>query len=176
MKRKTNNEITTLTPADAVGCAEVDLPIGRLVRIEGDDALFVVEAGEGCAGCALDGDVYEDPPFPCDAFACCESDRRDEMNVVLRRVDDSDAAPSTEPEATAMRERRRQGPFIDLGDLRRALAVYAVDRPVKIRLPDGSEFAVGAVRRDRDFEPLEDAPVLLIAANVDKQEKKNDET
>ncbi len=76
-----------------------------------------------------------------------------------------------------MRERRqRDGSFVDVGDLRRALAVCAVDRPVKIRLPDGSEFAVGAVRRDRDFEPLEDAPVLLIAANVDKQEKKNDET
>ena len=74
------------------------------------------------------------------------------------------------------KRRRRDGSFVDVGDLRRALAVYAVDRPVKIRLPDGSEFAVGAVRRDRDFGPLEDAPVLLIAANVDKQEKKNDET
>lgn len=99
MKRKTNDEITTLTPADAVGCAEVDLPIGRLVRIEGDDALFVVEAGEGCAGCALDGDVFDDPPFPCEAFACCDCDRRDETNVILRRLEGSDAvdaSPSSE--------------------------------------------------------------------------------
>lgn len=62
--------------------------------------------------------------------------------------------------------RRRQGPFVDLGDLRRALAVFAVDRPVKIQLPDGSVFAVADVRRDRDFEPPEAAPVLLIAGRI----------
>ena len=101
MKRKTNDEITTLTPADAVGCAEVDLPIGRLVRIKGDDALFVVEAGDSCAGCALDGIVYVAPPFPCDAFACCEHERRDETSVILRRVESSDAVDdSTSNEET----------------------------------------------------------------------------
>ena len=68
-------------------------------------------------------------------------------------------------------KRRRQNDFVDVGDLRRALAVFAVDRPVKIRLPDGSEFAVADVRLDRDFEPLEDAPVLLIAATRQTREE-----
>ena len=64
-----------------------------------------------------------------------------------------------------MRERqRRNGFFGDLGDLRRALAVYNVDRPVAIRLPDGRKFAVADVRLNRDSgEPVEDAAVLLIA-------------
>ena len=62
------------------------------------------------------------------------------------------------------KRRRRDGSFVDVGDLRRALAVYAVDRPVKIQLPDGSVFAVADVRLDRDSgEPVEDAAVLLIA-------------
>ncbi len=61
-------------------------------------------------------------------------------------------------------KKRRQGPFVDGGDLRRALAVCAVDRPVAIRLPDGRRFAVADVRLDRDSgEPVEDAAVLLIA-------------
>ncbi len=66
---------------------------------------------------------------------------------------------------TRMRERRRRdGYFADLGDLRRALAVCAVDRPVKIRLPDGRKFVVADVRLDRESgEPVEDATVLLIA-------------
>lgn len=100
MKRKTNDEITTLTPADAVGCAEVDLPIGRLVRVEGDAAsLFVVEASDYCGDCALYPNVFEEPPFPCEAFACCDCDRRDETNVILRRLEGSDAvdvSPSSE--------------------------------------------------------------------------------
>lgn len=63
-----------------------------------------------------------------------------------------------------MKKRRRQGPFVDVGDLRRALAVCAVDRPVAIRLPDGRRFAVADVRLDRDSgEPVEDAAVPLIA-------------
>ena len=64
-----------------------------------------------------------------------------------------------------MRERRqRKDVFVDLGDLRRALAVFAVDRPVAIRLPDGRRFAVADVRLDRESgEPVEDATVLLIA-------------
>ena len=64
-----------------------------------------------------------------------------------------------------MRERRqRKDVFVDVGDLRRALAVHAVDRPVAIRLPDGRKFAVADVRLDRDSgEPVEDAAVLLIA-------------
>jgi len=51
----------------------------------------------------VDGGVYEDPPFPCNAFACCECDRRDETDVVLRRVegfdavDDSTSNEETEP-------------------------------------------------------------------------------
>ncbi|MBQ2848970.1 MAG: hypothetical protein IJE77_00695 [Thermoguttaceae bacterium] len=89
MKRKTDDGVTTLTRLDGAGCVEVDLPIGRLVRIKGDAALFVVEAGDSCAGCALDGIVYVAPPFPCDAFACCEHERRDETSVILRRVDDA---------------------------------------------------------------------------------------
>ena len=103
MKRKTVDEITTLTLLDGVaGCDEIDLPIGRLVRVEGNAAsLFVVEAGDGCAGCALDPDVFDDPPFPCEAFACCDCDRRDETSVILRRVDGSDAVDdSTSNEET----------------------------------------------------------------------------
>ena len=74
---------------------------------------------------------------------------------------------------TRMRElRRRDGYFVDVGDLRRALAVCAVDRPVAIRLPDGSVFAVADVRLDRDFEPPEAAPVLLIAGA--EQEARNE--
>ena len=87
-KNRTVDEITTLTRSDDAGCAEIDLPVGRLVRIEGDDALFVVETGDGCAGCALDDD-FLDVRFPCDAFACCEHERRDETSVILRRVDDA---------------------------------------------------------------------------------------
>ena len=69
--------------------------------------------------------------------------------------------------------RRRQGPFVDLDDLRRALAVYAVDRPVEIRLPDGRKFAVADVRLDRESgEPVEDATVLLIAG--EEQEARNE--
>ena len=63
------------------------------------------------------------------------------------------------------KRRRRESPVADVGELRRALAVCAVDRPVKIRLPDGREFPVADVRLDRDFEPIEDASVLLIAGN-----------
>lgn len=101
MTKKTVDGITTLTLLDGVaGCNEIDLPIGRLVRVEGDDAsLFVVEASDYCGDCALYPNVFEDPPFPCEAFACCDCDRRDETNVILRRVEGSDAAPSTEPEA-----------------------------------------------------------------------------
>ena len=100
-KEQTGDGITTLTLLDGVaGCDEIDLPIGRLVRIEGDAAsLFVVEAGDGCGGCALDPAVFEDPPFPCEAFACCECDRRDETNVIFRRVKGSDTvddSPSNE--------------------------------------------------------------------------------
>ena len=64
-----------------------------------------------------------------------------------------------------MRERRqRDGSFVDVGDLRRALAVCAVDRPVAIRLPDGRKFAVADARLDRDSgAPVEEAAVLLIA-------------
>ncbi len=92
-KEQTVDGITTLTLLDGVaGCDEIDLPIGRLVRIKGDNALFVVEAGDSCAGCALDGIVYVAPPFPCDAFACCEHERRDETSVILRRVEGSDDA------------------------------------------------------------------------------------
>lgn len=69
--------------------------------------------------------------------------------------------------------RRRQGPFVDLGDLRRALAVCAVDRPVKIQLQDGRRFAVADVRLDRESgEPVEDATVLLIAGA--EQEARNE--
>lgn len=101
-KEQTGDEITTLTLLDSVaGCDEIDLPIGRLVRVEGNDALFVVEAEDDCAGCALDPDVFDDPPFPCKAFACCEYRRRDETNVILRRVEGSDAVDdSTSNEET----------------------------------------------------------------------------
>ncbi len=92
-KEQTGDGITTLTLLDGVaGCDEIDLPIGRFVRVGGNDKLFVVEAGDGCASCALDPDVFDDPPFPCNAFACCECDRRDETNVILRRVEGSDDA------------------------------------------------------------------------------------
>ncbi|MBQ2848947.1 MAG: hypothetical protein IJE77_00575 [Thermoguttaceae bacterium] len=73
-----------------------------------------------------------------------------------------------------MKRRRSKN---DVGDLRRALAVHAVDRPVAIRLPDGRKFAVADVRLDRESgEPVEEAAVLLIAANVDERKEKNDET
>lgn len=99
MTKKTVDGITTLTLLDGVaGCNEIDLPIGRLVRVEGDDAsLFVVEALDYCGDCALYPNVFEDPPFPCEAFACCDCDRRDETNVILRRVDDSTSNEETEP-------------------------------------------------------------------------------
>ncbi len=98
-ERQTVDEATTLTPADFATCrGEVDLPIGRFVRIEGNDALFIVEEKESCASCALDPDVFDDPPFPCDAFACRECDRRDETSVILRRVEGSEGA-ANEPEA-----------------------------------------------------------------------------
>ena len=99
MTKKTVDGITTLTLLDGVaGCDEIDLPIGRLVRVEGDDAsLFVVEALDYCGDCALYPNVFEDPPFPCEAFACCDCDRRDETNVILRRVDDSTSNEETEP-------------------------------------------------------------------------------
>ncbi|MBQ5789145.1 MAG: hypothetical protein IIW01_02555 [Thermoguttaceae bacterium] len=99
MTKKTVDGITTLTLLDGVaGCNEIDLPIGRLVRVEGDDAsLFVVEALDYCGDCALYPNVFEDPPFPCEAFACCDCDRRDETNVILRRVDDSTSNKETEP-------------------------------------------------------------------------------
>ena len=73
-----------------------------------------------------------------------------------------------------MRERRqRKDVFVDVGDLRRSLAVFAVDRPVAIRLPDGRRFAVADVRLDRDSgEPVEDAAVLLIAGK--EQEARNE--
>ena len=43
-------------------------------------------------------------------------------------------------------KRRRKGndEFADVGELRNALAVCAVDRPVKIRLPDGRKFAASS--------------------------------
>ena len=92
-KEQTVDGITTLTLLDGVaGCDDIDLPIGRLVRVEGNDALFVVEAGDVCGGCALDPDVFDDPPFPCEAFACCYCNRRDETSVILRRVEGSDDA------------------------------------------------------------------------------------
>lgn len=94
-KRQTVDETTTLTPADFATCrGEIDLPIGRLVRIEGNDALFIVEEKESCASCALDPNVFDDPPFPCDAFACRECDRRDETSVILRRAEGSADAPN----------------------------------------------------------------------------------
>lgn len=101
MTKRTVDGITTLTLLDGVaGCNEIDLPVGRLVRVEGDAAsLFVVEASDYCGDCALYPNVFEEPPFPCEAFACCDCDRRDETNVILRRLEGSDAAPSTEPEA-----------------------------------------------------------------------------
>ena len=73
-----------------------------------------------------------------------------------------------------MRERRqRKDIFVDLGDLRRALAVFAVDRPVAIRLPDGRKFAVADVRLDRESgEPVADAAVLLTAG--EEQEARNE--
>ena len=79
--------------------------------------------------------------------------------------------------ATMTRERRRRdGCFADLGDLRRALAVHAVDRPVAIRLPDGRKFAVADVRLDRESgEPVEDAAVLLIAGRTLEFETNADE-
>ncbi|MBQ7110697.1 MAG: hypothetical protein IJO06_05700 [Thermoguttaceae bacterium] len=71
------------------------------------------------------------------------------------------------------KRRRRDGSFVDVGDLRRALAVFAVDRPVAIRLPDGRRFAVADVRLDRESgEPVEDAAVLLIAGA--EQEARNE--
>ena len=74
------------------------------------------------------------------------------------------------------RRRKGNGEFADVGELRRALAVYAVDRPVKIRLPDGRVFPVADVRLDRDSGgPIEDAALLLIAANADERKEKNDE-
>ena len=74
------------------------------------------------------------------------------------------------------RRRRRRDVFVDVGELRNALAVHAVDRPVKIRLPDGREFPVADVRLDRDSgAPVEEAAVLLIAANVDERKEKSDE-
>ncbi|MBQ8362448.1 MAG: hypothetical protein IJX36_00795 [Thermoguttaceae bacterium] len=101
MNRNNKAEITTLTLLDGVaGCAEIDLPIGRLVRVEGNDALFVVEVGDVCGGCALDPDAFDDPPFPCEAFACCACERRDETSAILRRVEDSDNATSTPNEET----------------------------------------------------------------------------
>ncbi|MBQ5790650.1 MAG: hypothetical protein IIW01_10200 [Thermoguttaceae bacterium] len=72
-----------------------------------------------------------------------------------------------------MKRRRNKN---DLGDLRRALAVHAVDRPVAIRLPDGRKFAVADVRLDRDSgEPVEDAAVLLIAGRTLEFETNADE-
>ena len=69
-----------------------------------------------------------------------------------------------------MKRRRSKN---DVGDLRRALAVFAVDRPVAIRLPDGRRFAVADVRLDRESgEPVEDAAVLLIAG--EEQEARNE--
>ena len=71
------------------------------------------------------------------------------------------------------KRRRRDGSFVDVGDLRRALAVFAVDRPVAIRLPDERKFAVADVRLDRESgEPVEDATVLLIAGA--EQEARNE--
>ena len=101
MTKRTVDGITTLTLLDGVaGCNEINLPVGRLVRVEGDAAsLFVVEASDYCGDCALYPNVFEEPPFLCEAFACCDCDRRDETNVILRRLEGSDAAPSTEPEA-----------------------------------------------------------------------------
>ena len=72
-----------------------------------------------------------------------------------------------------MKRRRNKN---DLGDLRRALAVHAVDRPVAIRLPDGRKFAVADVRLDRESgEPVEDAAVLLIAGRTLEFETNADE-
>ena len=69
-----------------------------------------------------------------------------------------------------MKRRRNKN---DVGDLRRALAVHAVDRPVAIRLPDGRKFAVADVRLDRESgEPVEDAAVLLIAG--EERETRNE--
>ena len=173
MNRNDKNEKTTLTVYNAEdGVNKVDLPVGRLVRFEENDAsLFVVEAASGCASCALDGGDEEETLFPCEAFACCESRRRDGTSVILRRVEGSDDGALAERALTICR--RRYGPFVDLDDLRRALAVYNVDRPVAIRRPDGRKFAVADVRLDRDSgEPVEDAAVLLIAG--EEQEARNE--
>ncbi len=70
-------------------------------------------------------------------------------------------------------KRRRNGEFVDVGELRLALAVYAVDRPVEIWLPDGRKFPVVDVRLDRDSGgPIEDAAILLIAG--DEREARNE--
>lgn len=92
-------EITTLTGSDFEGRADkIDLPVGRLVRIEGDDATFIVEPGDACDDCALDGAPYKEMLFFCKAFACLACVRRDETCVILRRLEGFGAA-STEPEA-----------------------------------------------------------------------------
>ncbi|MBR2002556.1 MAG: hypothetical protein IJ991_00070 [Thermoguttaceae bacterium] len=164
MNRNDKNEKTTLTVFDVEdGVNKVDLPVGRLVRFEENDAsLFIVEAASGCASCALNGANEEETLFHCEAFACCESRRRDGTDVILRRVEGSDDGALAERALTICR--RRYGPFVDLNDLRRALAVYNVNRSVEIKLPDGRKFAVADVRLDRDSgEPVEDAAVLLIA-------------
>ncbi len=173
MNRNDKNEKTTLTVYNAEdGVNKIDLPVGRLVRFEENDAsLFVVEAAIGCASCALDGANEEETLFPCEAFACCGSRRRDGTSVILRRVEGSDDGALAERALTICR--RRYGPCVDLDDLRRALAVYNVDRSVEIKLPDGRRFAVADVRLDRESgEPVEDAAVLLIAGA--EQEARNE--
>lgn len=173
MNRNDKNEKTTLTVYNAEdGVNKIDLPVGRLVRFEENDAsLFVVEAAIGCASCALNGANEEETLFPCEAFACCGSRRRDGTDVILRRVEGSDDGALAERALTICR--RRYGPYVDLDDLRRALAVYNVDRSVEIKLPDGRKFAVADVRLDHESgEPVEDTAVLLIAGA--EQEARNE--
>lgn len=84
-----------------------------------------------------------------------------------------------------MRSQLRTKPFVDVGDLRRALAFYAVDRPVKIRLPDGREFPILDVQlEDYPQKPFDEAKfrratLLFIAQSEEegkpKRRRKRDE-
>lgn len=64
-------------------------------------------------------------------------------------------------------KRVRKRPLVDVGALRVALGVYAVDRPVAIRLPDGREFPIAEVRLDCEGASFDAAAVHLVAARVD---------
>lgn len=62
-------------------------------------------------------------------------------------------------------KRARKSPLVDVGALRVALGVYAVARPVAIRLPDGREFPIAEVRLDCEA-PFDAAAVHLVAARA----------